>query len=160
MVCPQLIRVRVQDLNPSLSHSTSSSRPIAFQLPHKGQLRKMQALCFLFFPLPFQHGSYNGMECQKKIEINSFLLEFLVLWSRSQFLCEPWFNFYILSLTLTSSQIPFPRILSRPMWWITWFASRQRTIASNQLIIIRAKALQLSVYPALHILLAQAHLEK
>lgn len=138
---PQLINVRVQVLNPSFSDSVSSSHSSVLQRPNEEQLRKAIFLFLCLFSILSPNIAHTMEWNSNEIEVNSFLLEFLSPWSCSQFLGKPWFNFYILSLTLTSSQILFPRILSHPMWWITWFASRQKTTDSNHTVIIYSKIL-------------------
>lgn len=127
VIFPQLINVRAQTQHPSRSGSVLSAQSVVFQLPGH-ELGTARSLCFHLSAVLSPNIAHPMEWNPKEIEVNSFLLEFLCLWSCSQCWCEPWFNRCILSLTLTSSQTPFPRAFPCPAGWVTWFASRQKTI--------------------------------
>lgn len=72
----------------------------------------------------------------KEIEINSFLLKFLFFGAIPS-------SYVNHGSTSTSSlwpppRIPFPKILSYLIWWITWFASRQKTTDTKHPIIVNS----------------------
>ena len=99
----------------------------------------------LFFRSLSKHCSHNGMESQGD-GFFFFSLGTPILWSGSQFLCGPWFNFHILSLTLTSSQNSFsmnslpPHVMNH---LLCLKMEKQQTPGISSLLVVNSPALHM-----------------
>lgn len=76
-------------------------RPLCSSLPGR-ELGTARPFCFHLSAVLSPNVARTMEWNPKGREVNSFLVEFLCLWTCSRCLCEPGFNFCILSLTLTS----------------------------------------------------------
>jgi hypothetical protein len=88
----------------------------------------------------------HTMEWNPKETDFFFSLGTPILWSGSQFLCGPWFNFHILSLTLTSSQNSFsmnslpPHVMNH---LLCLKMEKQQTPGISSLLVVNSPALHM-----------------